>query len=142
MENLKSLEFFIPLKKPPTVTHQEHKVRVIKGKPVFFDPPELKAAKVLFLAYLTPMRPEEPFEGPVRLTTKWIWPCGDKHEDGEYKTTKPDTDNMVKAFKDGLIFFRSVQKVNYLCEKFFCLILTRNILESHSRGVLLIYLCI
>lgn len=100
MENLKSLEFFIPLKKPPTVTHQEHKVRVIKGKPVFFDPPELKEAKKLFIVLLMHYRPKEPFEGPVRLTTKWIWPCGDKHEDGEYKVTKPDTDNMVKAFKD------------------------------------------
>ena len=100
MAKLKSLEFFIPLKKPPTVTHQEHKVRVIKGKPVFFDPPELKAAKQLFIIFLMHYRPEEPFEGPVRLTTKWIWPCGDKHEDGEYKVTKPDTDNMVKAFKD------------------------------------------
>lgn len=30
---------------PPTITHQEHKVTVVNGRPVFYDPPELKAAK-------------------------------------------------------------------------------------------------
>ena len=30
---------------PPTVTAQEHKVMVRNGRPVFFDPPELKDAR-------------------------------------------------------------------------------------------------
>ena len=38
------MQFFLPMI-PPTVTQQEHKVAVIKGKPVFYDPPELAAAK-------------------------------------------------------------------------------------------------
>ena len=30
---------------------------------------------------------------------KWLFPRG-KHPDGEYKTTKPDTDNLLKMLKD------------------------------------------
>ena len=37
-------EFFMAME-PPTVTHQEHKVTIVNGRPVFYDPPELKAAK-------------------------------------------------------------------------------------------------
>lgn len=94
------IEFFIPLKNPPTVTHQEHKVRVINGKPVFYEPQELKTVKQLFMANLLLHRPEKPITGPVRLITKWIWDAGDTHRDGEPKITKPDTDNVIKLFKD------------------------------------------
>ena len=37
--------------------------------------------------------------GPIRLITKWCYPGG-KHKDGEWKITKPDTDNTIKLFKD------------------------------------------
>ena len=36
---------------------------------------------------------------PVRMVTKWCFPKG-KHSDGEYKATKPDTDNLQKMLKD------------------------------------------
>ena len=42
------IEFFIAMN-PPTITYQEHKVAVVHGKPVFYDPPELKAARQKFL---------------------------------------------------------------------------------------------
>ena len=35
-------EFFMPMI-PPTKTHQEKQVRIVKGKPVFYEPAELKA---------------------------------------------------------------------------------------------------
>lgn len=98
--NDNSIRFFISLRNPPTITHQEHKVRVINGKPVFYDPPELKEAKMLFMSRLIYFKPTRPLEGPLRLTTKWIWDKGLNHQNGEYKTTKPDTDNMIKLFKD------------------------------------------
>ena len=44
--------------------------------------------------------PEEEFTGPIRLTTWWCFPATGSHQDGEYKTSKPDTDNLVKLFKD------------------------------------------
>ena len=38
--------------------------------------------------------------GPLRLTTWWCFPIKGKHKDGEYKTSRPDTDNLVKLLKD------------------------------------------
>ena len=76
------------------------KVRVIKGKPQFYEPPELLAARAKLEAHLAGHVPEQKYTGAVRLITKWCFPITGKHKDGEWKTTKPDTDNMVKLFKD------------------------------------------
>ena len=92
------IEFFIPML-PPTITHQQHKVKTVNGKPVFYDPPELKDARQKLTANLIPNIPEQPFTTAVRLTTKWLFPKG-QHKNGEWKTTKPDTDNMIKLLKD------------------------------------------
>lgn len=91
-------EFFLPME-PPTKTHQEKQVRVVKGKPVLYEPAELKAVRTKLEAHLAKHVPEEKYTGPVRLMTKWCFPNG-KHPSGTYKTTKPDTDNMVKTLKD------------------------------------------
>lgn len=93
-------EFFMPMKKVPTVTHQEKQVHVVNGKPVFYEPDELKAARAKLQAHLGQYVPEEKFTGPVRLITKWCFITTGKHKNGEYKTSKPDTDNLVKLLKD------------------------------------------
>lgn len=93
-------EFFMPMKKVPTVTHQEKQVHVVNGKPVFYEPEELKAARTKLLAHLGQHVPKERYIGPVRLITKWCFPVLGKHQNGEYKTSKPDTDNLVKLLKD------------------------------------------
>ena len=64
------IEFFLPML-PPTATHQEKAVRVVKGKPVFYDPPELKAARAKLTAHLAGRRPERPMEGAVRLAADY-----------------------------------------------------------------------
>ena len=84
---------------PPTVTYQEHKVTVVNGKPVFYAPPELKAAKQKLIGHLRRFVPEDPKENGVRLLVKWCFPKGE-HDDGEYRITKPDTDNLQKLLKD------------------------------------------
>lgn len=93
------VNFFMAMK-PPTCTHQEKQVHVINGKPVFYEPEEVKAARAKLRAYLGQYAPEQRFEGPVRLTTWWCFPIKGKHKDGEYRTSKPDTDNLVKLLKD------------------------------------------
>lgn len=93
------ISFFMAMK-PPTCTHQEKQVHVVKGKPVFYEPQELKATRQKLQAHLIPYRPTVPFAGPLRLTTWWCFPIRGKHQDGEYKTSKPDTDNLVKLLKD------------------------------------------
>lgn len=92
-------EFFLPMA-PPTKTHQEKQVRVVNGKPVLYEPAELKAVRTKLEAHLAKHIPEEKYTGPVRLMTKWCFPITGKHRDGQFKTTKPDTDNMVKTLKD------------------------------------------
>lgn len=92
-------EFFMPML-PPTVTHQEQKTVVRNSKPYRYDPPELKAARAKLTAHLAKHIPVDKYIGAVRLITKWCFPITGSHEDGEYKTTKPDTDNLQKLLKD------------------------------------------
>ena len=91
-------EFFIAMD-PPTVTHQEHKVAVVKGKPVFYDGPELKAARQKLTDHLAKYNPVKRYECGIRLIVKWCFPRG-SHGNGEYRVTKPDTDNLQKLLKD------------------------------------------
>lgn len=93
-------EFFIPMAKVPTKTHQEKQVRVVNGKPIFYEPAELKAVRSKLQAHLAGHVPDQKYTDAVRLVTKWCFPITGKYQDGEYKTTKPDTDNMVKTLKD------------------------------------------
>jgi len=94
------IEFFMPMAIVPTATHQEKQVSVKSGKPHFYDPPELKAARAKLQAHLASHVPEEKYTGPVRLLVKWCFPISGKHHNGEYKASKPDTDNLQKMLKD------------------------------------------
>ncbi|MDO4548208.1 MAG: RusA family crossover junction endodeoxyribonuclease [Clostridia bacterium] len=93
-------KFFIPLERVPTVTHQEKAVKVVKGKPVFYEPARLKAARELLTANLARFRPDTPYSSGVRLTTLWCFLVKPGHRDGEYKLSRPDTDNLQKLLKD------------------------------------------
>lgn len=96
---MEQISFFMPMH-PPTVTHQEKKVRVVNGKPVFYEPAELKAARQKLMANLARYIPDRKLSGAVRLSVTWLFPCGDMHRPGEYRITKPDTDNLQKLLKD------------------------------------------
>lgn len=93
------MKFFLSMI-PPTATAQEHRVKMINGRPVFFDPPRVKEAKANLTNHLKEYKPRNPLEGPLSLTTIWHFPTGKSHEDGEWRTTRPDTDNLVKLLKD------------------------------------------
>lgn len=92
-------EFFLPII-PPTKTHQQKKVSIAKGKPVFYEPPELVAVRQKLQAYLSKHVPAQKYTGAVRLTVKWCFPITKGRHHGQYKTTKPDTDNLQKLLKD------------------------------------------
>lgn len=53
------IEFFMPMKNPPTVTHQEKKIHVTGGKPYTYEPPELKEARAKLTAHLSKHRPDD-----------------------------------------------------------------------------------
>ena len=92
-------EFFIPMK-PPTTTAQEHRVTITEGKTYFYDPPAVKDAKQKLAAHLSKHVPDKPYTSAVRLLTKWCFPLKGKHRDGDWRTSKPDTDNLQKLLKD------------------------------------------
>lgn len=92
-------EFFMPMI-PPTTTHQQKQVTVRNGKPVFYEPEDLKAARSKLVAHLSQHVPTEKYTKTIRLMTKWCFPITGTRRNGEYKYTKPDTDNLQKLLKD------------------------------------------
>ena len=94
-----TIEFFTHII-PPTKTHQEKKVHIVKGKPVFYEPAELREVRLKLRAYLSLNKPEKRLSGALRLIVKWLFPIKGKHTNGEYKITRPDTDNLIKLLKD------------------------------------------
>lgn len=115
------MEFFMPMKNPPTVTHQEKQVRVVNGKPFFYEPSELKQARADLTDNLAKYKPNVPIATGCRLVTKWLFPPG-RHKPGSYRITKPDTDNLQKLLKDCMTdvgFWKDDALVaSELCEKF------------------------
>lgn len=93
------MEFFMAMI-PPTITHQEKKVHLVNGRPRFYEPDELKAARQKLTAYLGQHVPEEPYQGGIQLIVKWCFQTKGRHKDGGYRITKPDTDNLQKLLKD------------------------------------------
>lgn len=92
------IEFFMAMN-PPTVTHQEKKIHVVNGKPITYEPAELASARDKLIGNLNKHKPKDKYVAPVELVTKWCFPRG-KHRDGEYRASKPDTDNLQKLLKD------------------------------------------
>lgn len=93
------IEFFMHLI-PPTSTAQMKQVTIRNGKPVFYDPPEVEAARAKLMAHLAKHIPPKKYSGALRLITKWCFPMTKTSRNGQYKHTKPDTDNLQKLLKD------------------------------------------
>ena len=96
-------EFFMPMI-PPTTTHQMKQVKVIykdgEPTPVFYEPDELKAVRVKLQAHLAKHVPEKKYATAILVVVKWLFPITGKHQDGEYKITKPDCSNLIKLLED------------------------------------------
>lgn len=115
------VEFFLPII-PPETTHQQKKVHVVNGKPIFYEPDDLKAARSKLMSCLAKHVPEEKMTGPLRMVTKWCFPITGNHNNGEYKYTKPDCGNSNKLLEDcmeELGFFKNdAQIASCIYEKF------------------------
>ena len=70
---MEPISFFMPMV-PPTCTHQEKQVRVVNGKPVFYDPPAVKEARRKLTAHLAGHRPDEPITTGCKLFVQWCFP--------------------------------------------------------------------
>lgn len=91
------IQFFLPMANVPTVTHQEKKIDWKRHR--IYEGDDLKRTRQLLTDSVARHTPDHPLTGPVQLTVKWIWPKG-IHKNGEYKITRPDTDNLDKLLKD------------------------------------------
>ena len=96
---MSGIHFFLPVR-IPTVTHQEKRIVIRKGKPQVYEDAALAEARAKYEAHLAKYAPEKPIKGPVSLHVVWLFPIKGNHIDGEPKITRPDTDNMIKLFKD------------------------------------------
>lgn len=92
------MTFFLKMN-PPTITAQEHKVSVVNGKPVFYQDERLRDTRDKFMWLLSDVKGRVRLDGAVELYCLWLFPKG-RHRDGEWRTTKPDTDNLQKLLKD------------------------------------------
>ena len=95
------ITFFLSMK-IPSVTAQVKRCRVVHGKPVFFDGARIKAARQEFMLRLAPHKPPDPIpkDKPVHLFVRFVYKAPRKRDLNAWKTTRPDTDNMIKLLKD------------------------------------------
>lgn len=92
------MHFFIPMKQIPTVTSQEKGINFDARR--IYTKTSVLSVKAKYKALLAPHRPETPLRGAVRLLVIWQFPVTGNHKPGDYKTSKPDTDNLIKLLKD------------------------------------------
>lgn len=96
----------------PHLTHQNGvKSRVVNGHSQIYKTPELRNLEAKFISLLKPYAPLEPWDTPIHLTTFWNFKAPkkfrkypmitpDTYDVKYWKTTKPDTENLLKTLKD------------------------------------------
>lgn len=92
----------------PKLTHQNGTEPFVRknGKPGIRKTRELVALEDKFVSLLHKSAPSEPWKCPIHLTTIWKFSAPKKvsfdSSNVAWKTTRPDTDNLVKTLKDCL----------------------------------------
>lgn len=95
------MEYIIFLKmNPPTVTAQESKIAVVNNKPRVYKTERQKSAKAEILWKLNQYRTQEMLNCPIELSVTWYFLAGKGHKHNEWRSTRPDTDNLEKLLKD------------------------------------------
>ncbi|MBY4796755.1 RusA family crossover junction endodeoxyribonuclease [Collinsella sp. AGMB00827] len=98
---LGSLEFFAPMRRPPTATGANGK-RVNTKTGAIFDSDDLAEARTAIEAAISPFVPKKPLHGAIGTEIRWCYPTRGKRAQGEPYTAKPDADNSAKALMDAL----------------------------------------
>ena len=106
-------QFYLHFDTMPTGTAQEKGVRIVHGKPMFYEKAEVKTARQMFTLELKPHAPEKPSDKPIKLTVWFAFDTKNKKLWGQYKPTRPDTDNSLKLLKDCMtgLFFKDDSQV-------------------------------
>lgn len=93
-------QFYLHFDTMPKGTAQQKGVRIVNGKPMFYEKNTVLSARREFLLALKPHLPKTPSDKPIKLTIWFAFDVKDKKLWGKPKPTKPDTDNYLKLFKD------------------------------------------
>ena len=106
-------QFYLHFDTMPTGTAQQKGVRIVHGKPMFYEKAEVKTARQMFTLELKPHAPEKPSDRPIKLTVWFAFDTKNKKLWGQYKPTRPDTDNSLKLLKDCMsgLFFKDDSQV-------------------------------
>lgn len=111
------IEFFAPMRRPPTATGANGK-RYDGRSGRVYDSEALAKARDAIEAAIAPHRPPQPFTGACAVEVRWCYPLKGRHRQGDPYTTKPDVDNTCKALFDAL------QKLGFIADD-------RLIVEEH-----------
>lgn len=90
---------FLPMEQIPSITAQQA-FRITKTGHRYTDP-KMKQLSADYQNLLVPFRKKftnEPLTGPVLVEVNFIY----EGDPAEFKTTKPDCDNLAKAFLDAM----------------------------------------
>ena len=106
-------QFYLHFDTMPSGTAQQKGVRIVHGKPMFYEKSEVKTARQMFTLELKPHAPEKPSDKPIKLIVWFAFDVKDKKLWGQYKPTRPDTDNSLKLLKDCMtgLFFKDDSQV-------------------------------
>lgn len=86
---------------PPTATAQMKGLRIVNGRAHFYEKANVSEAKALLKDALLEFVPDTPIKGPVSLSVTWAFSTTVKKKiAGEYRTTRPDIDNLFKGLAD------------------------------------------
>lgn len=106
-------QFYLHFDTMPSATAQQKGVRIVHGKPMFYEKAEVKTARQMFTLALKPHAPKTPSDKPIKLYVWFAFDVKDKKLWGQYKPTRPDTDNSLKLLKDCMtgLFFKDDSQV-------------------------------
>lgn len=84
---------------PPTATAQQKGVRIVRGKPIFYQKANVAKAERDLLRRLAPFRPDRPLEGAIEIEVRFVFEASFPGMIRR-KVTRPDLDNLLKLLLD------------------------------------------
>jgi Holliday junction resolvase RusA-like endonuclease len=113
---------------PPSVTAQQKRLRIVRGRPMFFHGQRMREQEQTWTALLAPHVPDKPVAGPLSLSMRLIYPHlkSARKRDRSLivpKGSKPDADNVAKHIIDLLSRLRFIEDdqsvARLIIEKYF-----------------------
>lgn len=95
---MKRIEFTVFFPQIPKGTSQMKRVNHRSGR--FFEGKELQEARAAYEDRLRPFAPDQPFDGPVKVSIGFGYFVKNIKLRGKPKTSRPDADNLVKLVLD------------------------------------------